>query len=93
MVASAPANPGVARDCALSNRERDVLVLLAQRLTDKEIAAALSVSPRTVMLHVANILAKLGATNRREAAAIAVLHGLVEGPMITIAPHRLAADV
>ena len=55
----------------LSPRERQVLRLLTQRATDREIATALSISPRTVMHHVSSILAKLGASNRREAAALA----------------------
>ncbi|MCD6057315.1 MAG: hypothetical protein K0R44_454 [Thermomicrobiales bacterium] len=61
----------------LTRRERDVLKLLCQRLTDPEIAEALYVSPRTASNHVANILAKLGVPNRREAAALAARHGLV----------------
>jgi DNA-binding CsgD family transcriptional regulator len=61
----------------LTRREREILALLCQRLTNSEIAEALFVSPRTVGTHVANLLAKLGAANRREAAVVAVQHGLV----------------
>jgi DNA-binding CsgD family transcriptional regulator len=61
----------------LTAREREVLTLLCQRLTDPEIAAQLFLSPRTVNRHVSNILAKLDATNRRDAAAIAARQGLV----------------
>jgi DNA-binding CsgD family transcriptional regulator len=61
----------------LTRREREVLALLTQRLTNPEIAARLFISPRTVATHVENLLAKLGAADRREAAAIAVQHGLV----------------
>jgi len=61
----------------LTRRERDVLQLLCQRLTDPEIAEALFLSPRTASNHVANILSKLGTPNRREAAALAVRQGLV----------------
>jgi DNA-binding CsgD family transcriptional regulator len=62
----------------LTRRERDVLALLCQRLTDPEIAEKLFLSPRTASNHVANILAKLGVPNRREAAALAARHGLVQ---------------
>ena len=53
-----------------------MLALLCQRLTDKEIADHLFVAPRTARFHVENVLAKLGAANRREAAALAARHGL-----------------
>jgi DNA-binding CsgD family transcriptional regulator len=53
----------------LTQREVDVLRLLAQRRTDKEIAEALFLGPRTVQSHVAHILNKLGVANRRDAAA------------------------
>ena len=52
----------------LSQREHDVLRLLADGLTDREIAAALTISVRTVETHVSNVLHKLGARNRAEAA-------------------------
>jgi non-specific serine/threonine protein kinase len=61
----------------LTRREREVLALLCQRLTDPEIAAHLFISPRTASSHVANLLGKLGAANRREAAGIAVRNHLV----------------
>jgi predicted ATPase/DNA-binding CsgD family transcriptional regulator len=61
----------------LTPREREVLRLLVRGLTDREIAAALSLSPRTASNHVLNILAKLDAETRTAAAIHAVRHGLV----------------
>ena len=52
----------------LSRRELEVLERLADGLTDREIAEALVISPRTVETHVSNILHKLGVRNRAEAA-------------------------
>jgi DNA-binding CsgD family transcriptional regulator len=54
-----------------------VLRLLVQRQTDREIADALYISPRTVHSHLARILAKLEVKNRREAGAAAVRLGYV----------------
>jgi DNA-binding CsgD family transcriptional regulator len=68
---------GLRAGADLTRREREVLALLCQRLTDPEIAAQLFISPRTASSHVANVLAKLGAANRREAAGIAVQQRLV----------------
>src|SRR5512143_907749 len=56
---------------ALSDREREVLVLLAQGASNREIGAALAISEGTVKNHVSNILAKLQAANRTQAADIA----------------------
>ena len=61
----------------LTSRERDVLRLLAQGSSDKEIPAALSVSRRTASKHVSAILGKLGVPSRAAAAALAVRVGLV----------------
>lgn len=61
----------------LTRREREILALLVRRLTDPEIAQTLYIGTRTVERHVAHILRKLNAANRREAAAIAMWHALV----------------
>lgn len=61
----------------LTPRELDVLRLVAEHRTDREIAAILYIGTRTVEFHVGNILGKLGAENRRQAAAIASCLGLI----------------
>ena len=55
---------------SLTPREREVLVLLAQGMTDREIATALFLSTRTVNVHVSNILSRLGVPSRRDAVRI-----------------------
>jgi predicted ATPase/DNA-binding CsgD family transcriptional regulator len=61
---------------ALTGRERDVLRLLAEGRSDREIAAALSIGIRTVHGHVSNLLAKLGVNSRTAAVAFALRHNL-----------------
>ncbi len=61
---------------AFTQRELDVLSLLAHRLTNKEIAAELGISETTVKTHVRNILSKLGVSTRAEAARYAREQGL-----------------
>ena len=58
----------------LSDRERDVLALLAQGLRNREIAERLIISEPTVKTHVRHVLEKLRIRNRAEAAAFAVRH-------------------
>ncbi len=71
--AEVPAAPPVA---GLTRRERDILRLVAAGQSDREIAAALTIRPRTVEWHVANIRRKLGVRSRTAAAAHAIRHGL-----------------
>ncbi len=61
----------------LTVREREVLVLLVEGLTNDQIAARLSVSPSTIKSHVSNILTKLGVASRTEAVTLALRQGLV----------------
>lgn len=63
----------------LSEREIEVLNLLAQGLTNKDIAQTLILSVRTVEAHLRNIFGKLGVRSRTEAALWAVKHGYGEG--------------
>src|SRR6266699_5356707 len=62
---------------ALTEREIEVLVLLAQGMPNKEIAAHLTISERTAKFHVSSIMGKLGATNRTEAVSLAAQKGLI----------------
>jgi NarL family two-component system response regulator LiaR len=62
----------------LTGRERDVLVLIARGRSNKRIALELGISEKTVKTHVGHLLAKLGVTDRTQAALLAVQHGLVE---------------
>ncbi len=61
----------------LTEREQEVLALLAQGRTNREIAETLVVTERTVKFHVSSILGKLGAGNRTEAVVLAKERGLV----------------
>ena len=61
----------------LTEREREVLALVVQGLTNREIGAQLSISKATVKYHLTNAFSKLGARNRVEATTIALEHGLV----------------
>jgi DNA-binding CsgD family transcriptional regulator len=64
----------------LSNREKEVLVLIAQGRTNREIGERLFISQKTVGVHVGRILAKLGVSGRVEAAAVAIRLGMAGGP-------------
>ena len=65
---------------SLTSREREVLRLIAAGRTNREIAAVLYIAPKTASVHVSNILGKLGAASRTEAAAIAHREGLITEP-------------
>jgi Response regulator containing a CheY-like receiver domain and an HTH DNA-binding domain len=62
----------------LSGREREVLSLVAQGRTNREIGEHLFISQKTVGVHVGNILAKLAVSGRVEAAAVAIRLGLTD---------------
>jgi DNA-binding CsgD family transcriptional regulator len=61
----------VTDELGLTPREREVLALVADGRTNRQIAEALFISAKTASVHVSNILAKLGVANRGEAAAVA----------------------
>jgi NarL family two-component system response regulator LiaR len=62
----------------LTKREREVLELVARGMPNKLIARELGISQKTVKTHMSNVLAKLGLTDRTQAALYAVREGLVE---------------
>jgi DNA-binding NarL/FixJ family response regulator len=62
---------------ALTPREREILVLVAQGKSNREIAKALTISERTARTHVSSVLTKLGLASRTQAALWAVREGLV----------------
>jgi DNA-binding CsgD family transcriptional regulator len=71
----------LARGTTLTRREVDVLGLIAEGRTNREIATALHIGEKTVATHVSNVLAKLGSARRTDAAVAAVRIGLlVDGP-------------
>jgi DNA-binding NarL/FixJ family response regulator len=63
---------------ALTGRARDVLVLVAQGRTNRDIGRLLGIGERTVQTHMANVVTKLGLVSRTQAALWAVREGLVE---------------
>ena len=67
-------------DIVLTRREHEVLCLIAQSLSDQEIAEQLVISVHTVKSHVHNILAKLQLSHRYEAARFALDQGLIPQP-------------
>jgi non-specific serine/threonine protein kinase len=74
---AAPGQPTTAQDPGLTQRELEVLALLVEGLSDREIAASLFLSPRTVGWHVTHLLTKLDVPSRTAAVAAALRHGLV----------------
>jgi len=66
-----------AKNVTLTAREAEVLKLLTDGLTNRQIGRALFISEKTASVHVSNILGKLGATTRTEAAAVARRQGLL----------------
>jgi ATP/maltotriose-dependent transcriptional regulator MalT len=64
-------------DLALTDRELDVLRLLSQGLSNRQIATSLALSQNTIKLHVASIFAKLSVATRTEAVATAVRSGVI----------------
>ena len=78
-----PAEPAAATvraapSMALTPKEREVLVLLARNLSNKEIGLAMQVGEATIKWHMKNLFAKLDAGTRKQVVQRASLHGLLE---------------
>jgi two-component system, NarL family, response regulator LiaR len=80
----------VAAERALSTAEQRILTLVAEGLSDKEIARRLAISPTTVRAHVSHILNKLHLSNRTQATLYAVQKGLVSLADLPEDPKRTA---
>jgi NarL family two-component system response regulator LiaR len=78
LVQAAGTPHGIGQD--LTEREREVLEVLAGGLSNTEIAARLVISVSAVKYHISSILSKLGATNRTEAVILAMQHHLLPKP-------------
>lgn len=72
----------------LTQREKEVLALLAEGADNEAIARALVISPQTARTHIQNILGKLNVHSRLEAAAIAMQNGLLENGILTNGSSR-----
>lgn len=78
IVASGSAERRASDEFQLTPRERDVLTLLAEGRSNKEIARALGISVHTAKFHVGQLLDKLDATGRTDAVAHAARRGIIE---------------
>ncbi|KOT95746.1 response regulator transcription factor [Streptomyces rimosus] len=76
LLAQEEGNNGQGRGTSLTDREREVLALIADGRSNREIARALVLSEKTVKTHVSNILMKLDLADRTQAALWAVRHGI-----------------
>ncbi len=76
LLAQEPARAAPGRGGALTDREREVLGLIADGRSNREIARALVLSEKTVKTHVSNILMKLDVADRTQAALWAVRNGV-----------------
>jgi DNA-binding CsgD family transcriptional regulator len=81
-LAGTPASRATDAPAELTPRERDVLALLVDGRTNRQVAHQLYISEKTVSVHVSNLLAKLGVRSRAEAAALARRDRLLDQPAL-----------
>jgi DNA-binding NarL/FixJ family response regulator len=72
------AGPGAAGATVLTGREREVLALVAEGLTNREIGRRLFISEKTASVHLSNLMAKLDVSSRTEAVTVAHRRGLLD---------------
>ncbi len=72
------AGPATAGDAVLTGREQEVLALVAEGLTNREIGKRLFISEKTASVHLSNLMAKLNVSSRTEAVTVAHRRGLLE---------------
>ena len=89
VAAGAVARPSASLPCGLTEREAEVLRLVAAGQTNKEIAAALYLSDKTVARHLSNIFTKIGVSTRAAATAFAFEHHIVDTHSEVLEPPTL----
>ena len=72
------AGPATVGDGVLTGREREVLALVAEGLTNREIGKRLFISEKTASVHLSNLMSKLNVSSRTEAVTVAHRRGLLE---------------
>jgi DNA-binding CsgD family transcriptional regulator len=85
--------PRIERPAGLTEREAEVVGMLARGLQTKQVARALGISVKTADRHVQNSYGKIGVSTRAAAALFAMEHGLIAWGELPIAPRRLAPSV
>lgn len=80
LVASEPSPEADHAEVTLTDREREVLILVAEGYSSRQIAEALGISPKTVDVHRTNLMRKLNLHNRVEVTRYAIRHGLISSP-------------